>query len=235
MRAQALLVSVGLHVVFVLALWEGPARAPSTVPAPPEVTLVFKQVEGRRSTPRPAVASGGGGLPKRPVRPVQRSAGPQRLISRPTPPTTTPAAPPSTSESAPVTTSAGPISAAAAFGRAGDGPQGPTGTGPGGGSGGRPGGRDAALTSLTPARLLALPEVDYPPRALAEELEGVVRLWVTLDERGQVVTVEVRSEPGLGLGDAAREALSRARFEPARRGAEPVSSAFEYVYRFELR
>lgn len=84
------------------------------------------------------------------------------------------------------------------------------------------------------ARVSSLPAVAYPARALEEELEGVVRLWVEVDADGAVTSVRVLSDPGLGLGLAAREAMLRARFVPASRDGTPHPSAFEYAYRFRL-
>lgn len=84
------------------------------------------------------------------------------------------------------------------------------------------------------ARVLSLPRVEYPAAARLDGASGVVRLWVELDERGAVSSVKVRASDDPRLEEAAREALLHATFSPARRGATPVPTAFEYVYRFEL-
>ena len=85
------------------------------------------------------------------------------------------------------------------------------------------------------ARLQAMPPVTYPEAARLEGIEGVVRLWVEVDASGAVTQVHVRDTPDVSLGEAARNALARARFVPAERGGRKTSTAFEYVYRFELR
>ena len=53
-------------------------------------------------------------------------------------------------------------------------------------------------------------------------------------DRGQVISVEVREEPGAGLGEAARRAVSAGRFSPATRSGAGIPCSFEYLYRFEL-
>ncbi len=77
-------------------------------------------------------------------------------------------------------------------------------------------------------------KVEYPPEAKLNDIDGVVRLRVTTDERGAVTSVVVISGPGYGLDEAAREALKRFRFKPATKAGEPVGYTFTYSYRFEL-
>jgi TonB family protein len=86
----------------------------------------------------------------------------------------------------------------------------------------------------TEAAVIALPRFAYPERAREDGVEGVVRLWIRLDARGEVVEIEVREEPGAGLGEAARRAVMRGKFRAATHLGEPVQSSFEYLYRFEL-
>ncbi len=86
----------------------------------------------------------------------------------------------------------------------------------------------------TQAELLVMPRIAYPETARADDVEGVVVLWVALDERGRVINVIIREEPGSGLGAAARSALLGATFRPATHLGAGVSTGFEYVYRFRL-
>jgi periplasmic protein TonB len=74
----------------------------------------------------------------------------------------------------------------------------------------------------------------YPPQARAANVEGQVTLSVTIDHEGRVIAVKVLSGPGYGLDEAAREAIRRARFAPATRGGEPVSTEFKFSYTFLL-
>jgi periplasmic protein TonB len=91
-----------------------------------------------------------------------------------------------------------------------------------------PGGAD------TEPQVLAEVKVPYPPEAKKSEVEGSVRLKVTLEPSGAVKEVLVLSGPGYGLNEAAREALKRFRFKPATKGGEPVGYTFIYTYTFEL-
>jgi protein TonB len=77
-------------------------------------------------------------------------------------------------------------------------------------------------------------KVDYPADAKLNDIDGVVRLRVTTDERGKVTSVVVISGPGFGLDEAARDALKRFTFKPATKAGEPVGYTFTYSYRFEL-
>jgi len=91
-----------------------------------------------------------------------------------------------------------------------------------------PGGADTEPAVLTEVK------VPYPAEAKKNEVEGSVRLKVTLEATGEVKEVVVISGPGYGLNDAAREALKRFRFKPATKGGEPVGYTFIYTYTFEL-
>jgi protein TonB len=86
-----------------------------------------------------------------------------------------------------------------------------------------------------PAQVLFLPPIEYPTEAREDGVEGVVVLSVVLDADGTSRSIELLSDPGSGLGDAAREALLRARFAPAVQDGRAVESRFEYRYRFELK
>jgi protein TonB len=83
--------------------------------------------------------------------------------------------------------------------------------------------------------VLGIPRIDYPPRALMDEVEGVVRLDVHLSAEGRVLSIDVLESPSPELAAAARAAVMGARFQPATRDGQPVESRFPYRYRFELR
>lgn len=91
-----------------------------------------------------------------------------------------------------------------------------------------PGGAD------TEPVMLGEVKIPYPEEAKKNEIEGSVRLKVTLDPGGQVTEVAVISGPGYGLNEAAREALRRFRFKPATKGGEAVGYTFVYTYTFLL-
>lgn len=78
------------------------------------------------------------------------------------------------------------------------------------------------------------PQIPYPPEAKKADVEGAVRLKLTIDFEGHVVDVVVISGPGYGLNEAAAEGIKRFRFKPAMKNGEPVSTTIAFLYRFEL-
>ena len=91
-----------------------------------------------------------------------------------------------------------------------------------------PGGAD------TEPVLLGEVKIPYPDEAKKNDVEGSVRLKVTLNPEGAVTEVAVISGPGYGLNEAARTALRRFRFKPATKGGENVGYTFVYTYTFLL-
>jgi protein TonB len=99
---------------------------------------------------------------------------------------------------------------------------------------------------LPPTQLTVLPRPldacyetsadDYPEEGRRVEAEGLVRLQLTVDEKGTIVDARVIEEPGHGLGGAAVAALKRhgCRFEPGRRGTETYGTRVIFKYRFQL-
>ncbi|MFO0600236.1 MAG: TonB family protein [Myxococcaceae bacterium] len=222
---RAFVVSLSLHVMVVAGL-VSLEPAPPVPRAPPlEVDLVFKVPEARRAPPTVAP-------PPRASTPA--AAAPRRARAQSVPVAAVPLPAPVavTAPLAPVVPIVGSVGSP--FGPAGPG-------GPGGRDGGERGsssngaGTDQPGVATEPARVLWMPEVEYPESARIEELDGVVRLLVELDGTGRVVKVLVVESPAPVLGAAAREALLRARFSPATRGGVPEQTQFEYRYRFELR
>lgn len=81
-----------------------------------------------------------------------------------------------------------------------------------------------------------LPSEDYPEAALRLGLEGRVVLLLTIDEAGRIAEARVTEDPGHGFGQAALASVRRrCRFEPARRGDEPVATTIRYSVLFEQR
>ncbi|HVO19141.1 MAG TPA: TonB family protein [Anaeromyxobacter sp.] len=85
-------------------------------------------------------------------------------------------------------------------------------------------------------RLLEQPEVPpYPEVARHAGLQGQVKLLLHIDRQGRVVSVRVLSDPGGGLGEAARAAALRFRFSPGLLDGEPVEVPdFPHTYTFVL-
>jgi len=87
---------------------------------------------------------------------------------------------------------------------------------------------------VEPPRPTGAIEPIYPPSARAARLEGRVVLRLTIDKEGQVTEAEIVASPDPSLGEAAREAVLRARFEPARRAGTPVRARILYAHEFHL-
>ncbi|MBF5045192.1 TonB family protein [Aggregicoccus sp. 17bor-14] len=85
-----------------------------------------------------------------------------------------------------------------------------------------------------PPRVLSEFRPPYPPEARKANVEGTVVLSVTVDTGGRVVAARVVSGPGYGLDEAARDGIRKARFAPAIKGGEPVSTEFKFSYTFLL-
>jgi protein TonB len=83
-------------------------------------------------------------------------------------------------------------------------------------------------------RLLAQPEVPYPPEARKASVEGKVILALAIARDGSVAQARVLSEPGAGLGEAARQAALRFRFSPALLEGEAVETEIRFTYTFVL-
>jgi protein TonB len=73
----------------------------------------------------------------------------------------------------------------------------------------------------------------YTLEARQAEIEGVVRVEVTVDETGHVVTARVVSGLGYGLDDAALAAAKASTFEPASRCGKPVIGTIVLPFRFQ--
>jgi protein TonB len=73
----------------------------------------------------------------------------------------------------------------------------------------------------------------YTLEARQADIEGVVRVEVTVDETGQVVNARVVTGLGYGLDDAALVAARASTFEPATRCKKPVIGTTILPFRFE--
>jgi protein TonB len=73
----------------------------------------------------------------------------------------------------------------------------------------------------------------YTMEARQAEIEGVVRVEVTVDETGHVVSARVLSGLGYGLDESALAAAKASVFEPATRCGKPVVGTVVLPFRFE--
>jgi periplasmic protein TonB len=76
----------------------------------------------------------------------------------------------------------------------------------------------------------------YPSSARASGIQGTTLLEVLVTVEGRVTDVVVKESAGHpALDEAAVDAVRRWRFEPARRGSEPVAMRVELPFEFRLR
>lgn len=98
----------------------------------------------------------------------------------------------------------------------------------------------AAQESALPGELaepqpVVLPQPVYPRAARAARQEGRVMVCFTLDERGMVRAPAVRSSTDAVFNQPVLDAISAARFTPAKVGRQPVRSTACRTFRFVLR
>src|SRR4051812_23953234 len=79
---------------------------------------------------------------------------------------------------------------------------------------------------------LNVPQPAYSERAREAGIEGKVRVELTVDETGRVVSVRVIQGLGYGLDEAAVAAAQSATFEPAIRCGKPSRATFTISMRF---
>jgi protein TonB len=74
----------------------------------------------------------------------------------------------------------------------------------------------------------------YTLQARQAEIEGVVRVEVTVDENGRVLSARVLSGLGYGLDESALDAAKGWTFQPATRCGKPLVGTIVIPFRFDL-
>jgi len=74
----------------------------------------------------------------------------------------------------------------------------------------------------------------YTMQARQAEIEGVVRIEVTVDENGSVISARVLSGLGYGLDESALDAARGWRFQPAMRCGKALVGTVIIPFRFDL-
>ncbi len=96
------------------------------------------------------------------------------------------------------------------------------------------GGSDACTQpAVRPKRTVGV-QAKYTRDAKQAEIEGLVRIEVTVDESGKVIAARVLNGLGYGLDEAALEAARKCVFEPATLCGRPVVGTAVVSERFEL-
>ncbi len=81
-------------------------------------------------------------------------------------------------------------------------------------------------------KLLSRPTPAYTDEARAASIAGKVRVEITVDEQGRVVSVRVLQGLGYGLDEAAIAAARGMTFEPAVRCGKVASATFKVGFNF---
>jgi protein TonB len=75
----------------------------------------------------------------------------------------------------------------------------------------------------------------YPVQAKRDGIEGKVKLQVFIDKTGRVKKVRIISDPGGGLGAAAKKHMQKLKWQPAyNKNGKPVDTIIVYTYTFVL-
>jgi protein TonB len=74
----------------------------------------------------------------------------------------------------------------------------------------------------------------YTMEARTAEIEGVVRIEVTVDETGHVIRARVLSGLGYGLDESALQAAKQMTFTPATQCGKPVVGTAVVPFNFQL-
>ncbi|MFH2007307.1 MAG: energy transducer TonB [bacterium] len=84
-------------------------------------------------------------------------------------------------------------------------------------------------------QVIQVPKPVYPRRARREQIEGTVKLRVTIGKDGTVLSVSVIKSLGYGLDEAAVWAIRKARFRPAYGSdGRPMRHTITYKFRFQI-
>lgn len=93
---------------------------------------------------------------------------------------------------------------------------------------------DSCLEALIKPKPISIPQPTYADRAREANIEGKVRVELTVDESGNVVAARILEGLGYGLDEAALEAAKSSRFEPATRCGKATRTTFVIGIRFTL-
>lgn len=94
---------------------------------------------------------------------------------------------------------------------------------------------DAAPSAdVVPPEVVERRDASYPARAIAERLEGVTTLLVTVEVDGSVGDVEVAESAGEVLDAEAVQTVRTWTFRPARRNGAPVRAKIRVPFEFQL-
>jgi protein TonB len=97
-----------------------------------------------------------------------------------------------------------------------------------------PAGPDACTQPVVRPKRSVSVQAKYTKDARQAEIEGLVRIEVTVDESGRVIAARLLNGLGYGLDEAALDAARKCVFEPATLCGKPVVGTAVVAQRFEL-
>jgi periplasmic protein TonB len=97
-----------------------------------------------------------------------------------------------------------------------------------------PAGPDACTQPVVRPKRSVSVQAKYTKDARQAEIEGLVRVEVTIDETGHVIAARILNGLGYGLDEAALDAAKKCVFEPATLCGKPVVGTAVVAQRFEL-
>ncbi len=109
------------------------------------------------------------------------------------------------------------------------------GNGMGPGSGGNTGGGIRQIGgSVSAPKVVSQVDAEFTEEARKAKYMGVAIVDVVVDERGMPIRVRVVSDPGMGLGDKAKEAVQQFRFKPGMDNGKPVKTEVQIQVDFHI-
>jgi TonB family protein len=87
---------------------------------------------------------------------------------------------------------------------------------------------------VMPPRAILTPDPEYTKAAREAKVEGVVVLWVLVNEQGDAEQVRVQRSFDAGLDQKAVNAVRKWKFEPAKRNGQPVAMIINVEVNFRL-
>lgn len=109
------------------------------------------------------------------------------------------------------------------------------GNGMGPGSGGNTGGGVRQVGgSVSAPKILKEVEAEFSEEARKAKYMGVANVDVIIDERGIPIRVRLVTDPGMGLGEKAVEAMKQYRFTPGTENGKPVKTEVLMVVDFHI-
>lgn len=79
-----------------------------------------------------------------------------------------------------------------------------------------------------------LRNLEYPPMAKRANIQGTVIIFAYLDEKGNILKVEIAKDINAGCGEAAAKAVSKVKFIPGKQRGKPVRCRVAVPVRFRL-